>query len=94
MEETWDILHANVHLAPLSIEEQQEIRGERIGIVKKSAYDRESIMCRVKAVGKLCKRVGVHYKLGDVVLIPRPLEIPKAIGFFLDEKEILATVEK
>lgn len=94
MEEKWEVLHDSVHLKPLTMREQQEIRGELLESVKRSPYDRESLMCRVVAVGRLCKRVGVHYRLGDVVLIPRPLEIPKALGFFLCEKDILATVEK
>ena len=91
-----DILRDLVYMKIIGRDERHRLRKNMTTLeIPDSAFSSDSILCRVEEWGPECKYGGNpdYYKKGDIVMVPKTMQIPKGRGIFVNEEEILAVVE-
>jgi SOS-response transcriptional repressor LexA len=80
-----------VHLEILDDEERNAVRKDSIIELPPEFYKDESKLCRVRACGPDCR--ASDYATGDLVLVPRTMEIVSGRGILVQEQELLCRCE-
>jgi hypothetical protein len=93
-----DILRDLVYLTIIGHDEKARLKKKALRStieIPERAFSSDSVICRVNEWGPECKYAEMegYYKKGDLVLVPKTMEIPRGRGIFVNEEDILCVLD-